>query len=112
MFYRAPNLEKSSDRIPAKLTYSTPVIRYAVQELPSGTNGMPVGFAYVQTQNGSVIAVQALTRDCLGIVERGPRGWLRRLQLERQARKRAKQEQNELMMNERVAALAAEIKEN
>lgn len=112
VFYRAPNLRKSSDRIPAKLTYSTPVLRYAVQELPSGANGMSVGFAYVQTENGSVIAVQALTGDCLGIVEQGIRGWIRRIQLERESRRKAKNERHALMMDERVAALAAEIKEN
>ncbi|MFJ4941518.1 hypothetical protein ACIP4V_02620 [Streptomyces albidoflavus] len=111
VFYRTPELKNSEQRLPAKLTYSTPVLRYVVQELPSGANGMAAGFAYVQTENGSVVALQGPTGKFLGTVESGPRGWLNRFRLEKAARKRARSEREEIKKNEKAAEIAAQILE-
>ena len=95
-----------------RLTYSARVLHHVIPASPGAANGTPVGFSLVADSDGSVRAFSAPVDDFLGLIERGPRGWLQRFRLERQAREKAKQELRDLMTNERVAALAAEIKEN
>ncbi|WP_405916272.1 hypothetical protein [Streptomyces sp. NBC_00728] len=113
IFYRSPDFKTSADRIPTRLTYSARVIHYVIPATPTGANSSAVGFTLVASLDGAVRAYSGPIGDYLGLIERGPRGWVQRFQLERQARKRAKHELNELKKNEQVAALAAEInKEN
>ncbi|WP_326788741.1 hypothetical protein [Streptomyces sp. NBC_00151] len=114
VFYRTLNLETSDSRIPLWLTYSAPVLHHVIPAIPAASNGQPVGFSLVATSDGSVRAYSGPVGDYLGLIERGgPRGWFQRFQLERQARKRAKHEQNELKKNEQAAEIAADIlKEN
>lgn len=109
VFYKSPDLKTSEDRIPVRLTFSARVLHHVIPAVPGATNGMPVGFSLVATSDGSVRAYSGPAGDFLGIVEPGPRGWFQRLRLERQARKRAKQEQNELKKTEQAAVIAAEI---
>jgi hypothetical protein len=109
VLYRTPNLKTSDSRIPLWLTYSVPVLHHVIPAIPAASNGRPVGFSLVATSDGSVRVFSAPAGDLLGIVERGFRGWVQRFRLEKQARKRAKHEQNELKKQEQAAELAAEL---
>ncbi|MFD3561645.1 hypothetical protein ACFWVU_18465 [Streptomyces sp. NPDC058686] len=109
VFYKTPDLKTSEDRISVRLTYSARVLHYVIPAVPAAANGAAVGFALVATSDGSVRPYNRIDEDYLGLVERGPRGWIQRIQLERQARKRAKQYRNELKKSEQAAVIAAEI---
>lgn len=109
VFYRDPGLAKSTDRIPVWLTYSAPVLHHVIPAAPIGTNSSAVGFTLVASPDGAVRVYSRPAGEYLGLVERGFRGWLQRLQLERQARKRAQNEREALRKSEKAALVAAEI---
>ncbi|MFE0131767.1 hypothetical protein ACFWY6_09335 [Streptomyces sp. NPDC059037] len=113
VFYARPNLKTSEDRIPVRLTYSARVLHHVIPAVPGAANGAAVGFALVAFPDGSARVYSGPVGEFLGLVERGPRGWLQRIRLERQARRRAMQEQNELKKQEQAEAIASDIlKEN
>lgn len=109
VFYKSPDLKTSEDRVPVRLTYSARVLHHVIPAVPGAANGAAVGFSLAATPDGSVRAYSGPAGDFLGLIERGPRGWLQRFQLERQARKRAKQEQNELKKQEQAAEIADDL---
>ncbi|MFJ1808717.1 MULTISPECIES: hypothetical protein [unclassified Streptomyces] len=109
VFYRAPHLETSDSRIPLWLTYSAPVLHHAIPAIPAGGNGTAVGLTLVASSDGAVRVYSGPVGDYLGLVERGFRGWLQRFRLEKQARKRAKHEQNEILKQEQAAEIAANL---
>lgn len=109
VFYKSPNLLTSEDRIPLRLTYSARVLHFVVPASPGASNGAAIGFSLVASPEGDVRAYSRPDGSFMGLVERGPRGWFQRFQLERQSRKRAQAELAELMKNEQAAILAASI---